>query len=135
MVEGIAKYVGGKLVTAVLTVTVALVVIWYWRLEPEGRAAIWTTARLTLTWIGLAAVLPWATFFVPPLVVKAESNLVSALALAGYLVIDILLALWLAGWAVSGTFAVAAMILGFLCAGLYNFLVCDFLAERADDSA
>ena len=66
--------------------------------------------------------------------VKAESNLVSALALVGYLLVDVLLALWLAEWSVSGTLAWAVMVLGFLCAGVYNLVVCEFLADRAEES-
>jgi hypothetical protein len=134
MIQAIAKFVGGKVLTAVLTVSVALVVIWYWRLDPAARAAIWTNARLILTWIALAAVMPWALFFVPPLVIRTESNLVSALTLIGYLLIDILLALWLAGWSVASTLAWSAMILGFLCAAVYNFVVCEFLADRAENA-
>jgi hypothetical protein len=26
------------------------------------------------------------------------------------------------------------MILGFLCAAVYNYIVCDFLAERSEDA-
>ena len=135
MMSVLARYIGGKVVTAILTVTVALIVIWYWRLDPEARAAIWSTARLTLLWIALAGAFPWALFFVPAWVLKAESNLASALVLVGYLLVDVLLALWLAGWHVSGTLAWAVMLFGFLCAGLYNHLVCDFLAERAESRA
>jgi hypothetical protein len=134
MIESIGKYVGAKLVTAILTVTVVLIVIWYLRLDDQTRAAIWKTVRLTLLWLGLAAALPWGLFFVPPLVMKAESNIASALMLFGYLAVDVLLALWLAGWHVSSTLAWAVMILGFLCAALYNYIVCDFLAERAEDA-
>jgi len=134
MIESIGKYIGAKLVTAVLTVTVILIVIWYWRLDDATRAAIWNTVRLTLLWLGLAAVLPWGLFFVPPLVMKAESNIAGAAMLVGYLAVDVLLALWLAGWHVGGTLAWAVMILGFLCAGVYNYLVCDFLAERAEET-
>lgn len=134
MIEAIAKHVSGKIITAILAVTVILIIIWYWRLEPAARAALWMSVRLALVWIGLAAALPWALFFVPPLVLKAESNLASALALLGYLLVDVLLALWLAGWGVESTLAWAVMILGFACAGVYNLLVCEFLAERAEDT-
>ncbi len=132
MIQAIARFVGGKLLTAVLTVAVGLIVIWYWRLDPAARATIWTTAQRVLTWIGLVAILPWALFFVPPLVLKAESNLVSGLVLLGYLSVDVLLALWLAGWDVAGSLAWAVMILGFLTAAVYNFLVCEYIATRAD---
>jgi len=134
MIESIGKYVGAKLVTAVLTVTVILIVIWYWRLDDQTRAAIWTTVRLTLVWLALAAALPWGLFFVPPMVMKAESNIASAAMLVGYLAVDVVLALWLAGWHVSSTLGWAVMILGFLCAGVYNYTVCDFFAERSEET-
>lgn len=132
MIQAIAKYVGGKVLTAVLVVTVAMVVVWYWRMDPAARAAMWHSVRMVLLWVGLAAALPWATFFVPPLVVKAESNLVSGLALAAYVAVDAVLAFWLAGWDIEGTLSWAVVLLGLLSAGVYNFVVCEFLAERAE---
>jgi hypothetical protein len=83
MIEGVARYVGGKVLMAVLGVASVLVVVWYWRLPEESRAAIWTTVRGALVWAGFVAALPWALFFVPGLVVRAENNWVSAAALLG----------------------------------------------------
>jgi hypothetical protein len=135
MFPGIAKFVGGKVLTAVLVVTSAVVVIWYYRLPLEDRAAIWLTARNVLVWIAFVAVLPWATFFVSARAVRADSNPVSALMLLGYLAADIAFALYLTGGSVGGTFQAAILILGFLCAGLYNFVACEFVADRVDDAA
>ncbi|HOA74574.1 MAG TPA: hypothetical protein PL151_18790 [Phycisphaerae bacterium] len=135
MFPAIAKFIGGKVLTAVLVVTSALIVIWYYRLPLEDREALWLTARHVLVWIGFVLVLPWATFFVPIRVVRAESNLASALMLVGYLVVDIAFALYLAGGTVGGTFQAAILILGFLCAALYNFLACEFVADRAEDAS
>lgn len=122
------------MLTAVLIVTSAVVVIWYYRMPLEDREAIWTTARLVLVWIGFVLVLPWATFFVPARVVRAESNLISALMLLGYLAVDVAFALYLTGGRIGGTFQAAILILGFLCAALYNFLACEFVADRAEDA-
>lgn len=135
MNEGIGKYIGGKVLTAVLGVAAVVVIIWYVRMPEADRAAMWAAIRCALLWIGLAAVLPWATFFVPPRIVRAESNLASALMLAAYLVADAALALYLAGGLPAAPWHRVLLVLGLLCAVVYNFVVCDFIAERADESA
>lgn len=134
MFPTVAKFVGGKILTAVLVVTSALIIIWYYRLPLEERDAIWTAARHALVWFGFVVVLPWATFFVPVRVARADSNTASALMLLGYLAVDIAFALYLTGGTIGGTFQAAILILGFLCAALYNFLACEFVADRAEDA-
>lgn len=134
MFPAVAKFVGGKILTAVLVVTSALIIIWYYRLPLEDRDAIWTAARHALVWIGFVVVLPWATFFVPVRVIRADSNAASAFMLLGYLAVDIAFALYLTGGTIGGTFQAAILILGFLCAALYNFLACEFVADRAEDA-
>ena len=133
MLAGLGKYVGGKVLTALLVVTSAVIIIWFWQLPPEKKEAIWNGLKYSLIWIGFAGVLPWALFFVPPMLVRAESNLVSAAGLMGYLVIDILAALWLAGWHFGGALAWLVVVLGFGCAATYNFVVCEYLARRAEE--
>ncbi len=134
MIQPLAKYVGGKVLTAVLVVSAAIMLIWYYRLPDDARAALWATTRGILIWIGLVAVLPWATFFVPVRAVRAESNLISATVLAGYLAADIGVALALTRGTLGDGWQTVAMILGFLCAAVYNFVACDFIAGRAEDS-
>ncbi len=135
MIESIGKYVGGKVITAVLVVTSGVVLIWYWQLEPEQKQAIWDTIKYSIVWVGFAAALPWGLFFVPPMVVRAESNLVSVLALVGYLILDVLMAFYLAGWHIEGgALTWAVLILGFLCAAVYNFVITESLARKAEES-
>lgn len=134
MSEGLGKLVGGKILSAVLGVATIIVVIWYWRLPPEARAQIWGTARGALLWLGFVAAMPWALFFVPARLVRAESNLASAIGLLAYLLIDVLFAFYLAGWHVESRWQWGALVIGFLIAGVYNFAVCEFLAQRSDDS-
>ena len=134
MIQGLAKTVGGKLLSAVLAVASILVVVWYWRLAPEARAELWGMARGALIWGGFVVVLPWALFFVPARVVRAESNALAALVLLGYLGLDIAFALYLTGGRTGGHWQMGVMLLGFLVAAVYNFAVCEFLAQRADDS-
>ncbi len=135
MIQGVAKYLGGKVLTAILVVACALVVIWYWRLDPSAREALWSSVKGVLIWLGFVAVFPWALFFVPTLVVKAESNAVSAFTLLGYLAVDVAVAFLLSGGSWGSTWQAVLMCVGFLAAGVYNFMVCDFLAERAEESA
>ena len=104
-------------------------------LPPEERAALWSMARSALIWVGFVAVLPWATFFVPARVVRAESNAVAAGMLLGYLLADVGFAMYLTRGNFGGTWQAAVLILGFLIAGLYNFVACDFVANRVEDSA
>jgi len=134
MLQAVAKYVGAKLLGAAIFVTCLVILIWYWQLDPQTKAAIWFTLRNGLVWIAFAAVWPWALFFVPALVVRAESNLASALTLLGYWAADILAGLWLAGWRVQGALSWTVLLLGFLAAGVYNFVVCEYLACRAEDT-
>lgn len=135
MGDGVLKYLSGKVVGAILGVAAVLVIIWYWRLAPADRATMWSVARGTLIWAGFVAVLPWALFFVPIWAMRAESNLVSALVLVGFLGVDAGMALYLAGGRVNQGWQWAALLLGFLCAAFYNFIVCEFLARRSEDSA
>ncbi|MBN1345635.1 MAG: hypothetical protein JXQ73_23285 [Phycisphaerae bacterium] len=131
MLEWLAKYVGGKVLVAVCALGCILAGIWFWR-HPEDLRALWGVIRLTLAWLGFVAILPWALFFIPPRVVKAESNVASAVMLIGYLLVDVLVAFWLAGWHVGGTLAWVVLLAGFLAAGVYNFIVCETIGERTE---
>lgn len=133
MIAKIAQYVGGRLLTAVIVLGVGLTGFWFYR-HPEHIEQLWRAARGGLLWIGFAAMLPWALFFLPRWVLKAESNVLAAGVLLAYLAADVLMALFLAGWDMGGSLSWAMLILGCLIAGFYNFLVCDFLAERFDDT-
>ncbi len=134
MWEGIAKYVGGKVLTAVLAVASVFGVIWFWK-HPEQLQALWQVIKYVAAWLGFVAVLPWALFFVARWVMKKESNVIAGLMLAGYLLLDVIVALFLSG-GISGhsTLTWIVLLLGFASAAVYNFLVCDYQADRIDES-
>jgi hypothetical protein len=133
MWQAVGKYVGGKVLTAVLVVGAAATVIWFWK-HPEQLRDLWNIFKLVLVWLGVVIVLPWALFFVVPWVQKRDNNVAPALMLLGFLAIDVLVALYLAGWSVSGALAWMVLLIGFLAAGVYNFLVCDFIAHRIEEA-
>ena len=133
MLTALGKYVGGKVVTAILVVAGAGAVIWFWR-HPEDLKTIWLTIKYVLVWLGFVLVLPWATFFVTPWIVGRESNMAAALMLAGYVVADAIVAIVLMdGVRGHGALTWMVVLLGFLSAGVYNFKVCEFQAGRLED--
>ena len=132
MLTAIGQYVGGKVVTAVLVVSGAGAVIWFWQ-HPDDLQTIWRTIKYVLVWLGFVLVLPWATFFITPWVMSKESNAAAGLMLGGYVLADVVVALWLAGGVRGhGTLTWGVLVLGFLSAAVYNFKACEYQAERAE---
>ena len=129
----IGKFVGGKVLTAIIFLAVAAAGYWFYT-HPEQLEQIWLVMRGVLLWLGLTLVLPWALFFVTGKVVAADSNAAGAALLVGLTAVDALFAFFLMDWSVSGTLTWMVLLLGFLCAGVYNFLVCDYQAERFSDA-
>ncbi|MCK6457310.1 MAG: hypothetical protein L6Q92_12380 [Phycisphaerae bacterium] len=131
MLDAIGKYVGGKVVTTLCVIAAAGAGIWFWR-HPEDLRALWYVARQALVWIGFAAALPWTSALFIRRVLAYESNTAGYVLLGAYGALDVLAALWLAGWRVSGALSWMVLLLGFVAAGAYNFVVCESLARHAD---
>lgn len=128
----VGKFVGGKVLSALIFLGVAGAGFYIYN-NPEVVAAIWTVLKYALAWLGFALVLPWATFFVTIWVVKADNNVAGAVWLIGLLAVDVVVALYLLNWHVPGALAWTVLLFGFLSAGVYNFLVCDFQVSRLED--
>jgi hypothetical protein len=134
MLAAVGQYVGGKVITAVLVVSGAGAVIWFWK-HPEQLETIWLTVKYVLVWLGFVVVLPWATFFVTPWVVSKDSNAAAAFMLAGYLLADVMFALFLMGGVRGhGALTWMVLVLGFLSAGVYNFKACEYQADRLEEA-
>jgi hypothetical protein len=133
MLTAIGQYVGAKVVTAVLVVSGAGAVIWFWR-HPEQLETIWRTLKYVVAWLGFVLVLPWGTFFVTPWVVSRESNAAAALMLLSYLLADGMVAFFLMGGIGGHNFLTwCVLLLGFLSAGVYNLKVCEYQAARCEE--
>ena len=133
MFATLAQYITGKVVTAILVVAGGAALIWFWR-HPEHLATIWKTLKYVVTWLGFVLVLPWACFFIIPWVVKKESNAASAVMLAGFVLADAVVAFYLIGGVRGlGSLSWMVLILGFLCAGVYNLMVCNYQAGRLEE--
>lgn len=133
LIESVGKYVGAKVVTATVFVGSAGAVIWFWN-HPEQLEQIWQVIKYALIWLGVVALLPWATFFVTTTVVAKDSNAAAGLMLGGYALIDVLVAFGLIG-GVSGLDSLTwfVLLIGFLAAGVYNYVVCDYIATRLEE--
>lgn len=135
----VGKFVGGKVATAIIFLAVAAGGIWAWQ-HPETIKAFGNVVKLTFLWVLIAGALPWTSFvFIRPLLdlqsrmQNSNSAAVLSVAMIGaYLLLDVLLAFWLAGWNFTGGFTWFVVLLGFLAAGAYNFVICESLARRAD---
>lgn len=102
---------------------------WY-QLNPQGfESALSNTMRI-IAWLGVVAVLPFATFFVIGRVAKMDSNGAGAALVAIYTAMEIVLLLWLWDWRVGGAMAWTFFLCCALTAAAYNLLVCDWLAEK-----
>ena len=132
MFTAMGQYLGARVVTMILFFAGVASTIWFWR-HPEDLKTIWLTIKYVLVWLGVVLMLPWATFFVTSWVVAKDPNAVAALMLLGYLLIDAGLAFFLMG-SLRGhnTLTWMVLLLGFLSAGVYNFKVCEFQADRLD---
>lgn len=106
-----------------------------WQAGPQWRGAIWSTAWRTTAWFGLATVLPWTAWFYVGVVLRTSSNLAGVGVIAALCLVDVLLAAALmtgwpqGGWGWLGGLAALGL------AGTYNFLVVEYLADRAEGGA
>ena len=129
MLTTIGQYIGGKVITAILLVSGAGAVIWFWK-HPEHLETIWQTIKYVLTWMGIVLVLPWATFFVTPWVASKDSNAAAAFMLFGYTLADAVVAFCLLGGVRGhGGFTWMLLLLGFLAAAVYNLKACEYQAN------
>ncbi len=133
MWTSIGQYVGGKVLTALLVLGCVGGGIWFYN-NPEQLEAIWTVIKYVLAWLALVIVLPWAGFPIQRWLVRQDSNAASGLVLAGYTAADALVAIFLAGGISGHNFLTwVVFIVGFLAAGVYNFLVCDYQVTRFEE--
>lgn len=128
---GFLGRVGERVVSWIALCLLILLGVALWRMQPETRTAIWENTWRTSVWLVLAAAIPWiGTVFMSRLL-AVGSNWGGVLLLAAYFVLDLGFGIaLLRGWPAGGWSWFAALAaLG--VAGTYNYLVSEYLAERA----
>lgn len=133
MLTAIGEYIGGKVVTAILVVSGAGAVIWFWN-HPDDLKTIWLTIKYVLVWLGFVLIFPWATFFVTSWAIAKDSNVAVATILLSYALADTIVAFCLIGRIRGlGSMTWMILLLGFLSAAVYNFKVCEYQADRLEE--
>ena len=100
----------------------AEVLVRAWRRAEPYLGAYVRRSPATFTYAGIIFVTTW--------VARLESNGAGAAMVAAYTLVEAVLLAWLFNWNVHGATGWTFLVAGTLLAGVYNLLVCDFLAER-----
>ena len=124
------KTVTGKVISGIAGLVIVLAGISWWRMDPATKEMLLSGTGKIVSWFGIVMLAPWATFFLSGRVGKMDSNAASAVLVLGYTVLEALVLLWLFGWHLPGTTAWSFFAVGTLVAGVYNLLVCDWIAEK-----
>ncbi len=135
----IGKFVGAKIASALIFIAVAAGGIWCYynwdTVQSAGRVLL-----NTIIWIGIVAALPWSSYLImkPLMGLQADLNseraaaAVSVGVIAAYTIIDITIAFWWLEWDAMSGFSRFVVIVGFIAAAAYNFVICESLARHVD---
>jgi FtsH-binding integral membrane protein len=124
------KSVTGRVVSGLVALGVVAAGISWWQMDPATRQTLVSGTGKILAWFGVMLAWPWASFAIIAWVAKKESNLAGGLLVAAYTVVETVLLAWLFHWHMPGATAWTFLLLGGLVAGVYNILVCDWIAEK-----
>jgi hypothetical protein len=124
------KTVTGKIVSGIVGLVVVVTGISWWRMDPETKHMLLSGTGKIVSWFGIVLLAPWATFFIVTWVAKMDKNAAGAVLVFVYTVIEALLLAWLFSWSMPGPTAWSFFAVGTLVAGVYNLLVCDWIAEK-----
>lgn len=124
------KTIGVRIVTAVLVMAVLGMAIAWWRLDDASQSAILSRIGRILAWIASVVALPFVTVPLIGWIARRESNAAGAALVVGYTLIEAGALAWLFNFAIRTPGAWTAFAAATLVAGLYNLLVCDWIADR-----
>jgi FtsH-binding integral membrane protein len=126
------KSIAGKIVAGMVALAVVAGGISWWQMDPDTRQMLVNGVERIGLWIGVVILLPWATFFLIGRIAKLESNLAGAVLVAVYAIAETTLLGWLFHWHIQTATAWTFLVCGGLVAGVYNLLVCDWIAEKLE---
>jgi hypothetical protein len=124
------KSITGRIVTGLVALGVVAAAISWWQMDESTRQMLISGTGRIFAWLGVVLALPWASFAIIGWVARMDSNAAGGLLVGLYSIAEIVLLAWLFNWHIQGPAAWTFLLLGGLVAGVYNLLVCDWLAEK-----
>lgn len=127
------KTVGLRMATAGLLLGVVMAGIAWWRLDDDRQGAILSGLGRLLAWGTLVLASPWAGWPVVGWVARRQSNAAGAVLVIGLTLVEaLLLAVLLGSRLTGGAAGWTAFAAAVVVAGLYNLLICDWIADRSE---
>jgi hypothetical protein len=124
------KTITGRIVSGLVALGVIVAAISWWRMDESTHQMLLSGIGRILLWLGVILAWPWASFAIVARIARIESNAAGAMLVATYSLLEMLLLAWLFHWQISGSAAWTFLILGGLVCGVYNLLICDWIAEK-----
>jgi hypothetical protein len=124
------KSVTGRIVSGMVGLAVVAAAISWWQMDPSTRQTLVSGTGRIVAWFGVVLCWPWVSFAVIAWVARMESNAAGAALVASYTLAEIILLAWLFHWHMPNATAWTFLLFGGLVSGVYNLLVCDWIAEK-----
>jgi hypothetical protein len=126
------KTVTGKVISGIAGLVIVLAGISWWRMDPATKDMLLSGTGKIVSWGFVVLLIPWATFFVVGWIARLDTNAAGAALVFAYTLLEVLFLAWLFGWSLPGPTAWSFFAVGTLAAGVYNFFVCDWIAEKVE---
>jgi hypothetical protein len=126
------KTVTGKVISGIAGLVIVLAGISWWRMDPATKDMLLSGTGKIVSWGFVVLLIPWATFFVIGWIARMDANAAGAALVCAYTLLEVLFLAWLFGWRLPGPTAWSFFVVGTLAAGVYNFFVCDWIAEKVE---
>ena len=128
---GILGRLAERVLSLIALAFVVLCAVALYRMEPQTRQAIWAGIWRTAVWLVIAAGLPWITRLFIGRLLEFGSNWAGVGLLAVLVLVDAVAGVVLMkGWP-SGGWGWIAALAALAVAGLYNYLVAEYLSQQA----
>jgi FtsH-binding integral membrane protein len=124
------KSISGRIVTGLVALGVVAAAISWWQMDESTRQTLVAGTGRILAWFGVMLAWPWVSFAIIARVARMESNLAGGVLVGAYTLAEVVLLAWLFHWHMPNATAWTFLVLGGLVSGVYNILVCDWIAEK-----
>lgn len=127
---GVLGRLGEKVIGWIALALLILLGYGVYRMGPDGRGAVLNATGNTIFWLVLVAALPWMARLGIKRLVEIGENWVGLVLIATFTLIDLIVGLVLLGGWPTGMWGWLVSIAVMGIAATYNYLVCEYIAER-----